>query len=60
MIQAGQILFQTLGETLFMAIGYIVMTRFYFDARVRKEALDLELRLDQQQLAAASTVSTTP
>jgi hypothetical protein len=59
MIQAGQILFQTLGETLFMAIGYIVMTRFYFDARVRKEALDLELRLDQQQ-ATALTVPTTP
>lgn len=52
-LQAGQVVFQTLGETLFLAIGYIVMTRFYFDARVRKEALDLELRLDRQLLAAA-------
>jgi hypothetical protein len=56
-IQVGQVVFQALGETLFLAIGYIIMTRFYFDARVRKEAFDLELRLDQRLAAAPVTVS---
>lgn len=51
-IQIGQVVFQAVGETLFLAISYIIMTRFYFDARVRKEALDLELRLDQLLAAA--------
>ena len=54
-IQVGQVVFQALGETLFLAISYILMTRFYLDARVRKEALDLELRLDQQVAAARAT-----
>lgn len=58
--QAGQVVFQTLGETLFLAIGYIVMTRFYFDARVRKEALDLELRLDRQQQAMSPAIPAPP
>jgi hypothetical protein len=55
-IQVGQVVFQALGETLFLAISYIIMTRFYFDARVRKEALDLELRLDQRLATATATV----
>jgi len=46
-IQVAQVVFQALGETLFGAVGYIVMTRFYYDVRVRKEAFDLELRLTE-------------
>ncbi|MCC7369855.1 MAG: hypothetical protein IT306_15615 [Chloroflexi bacterium] len=55
LFQVGQIVLQALGETLFLSISYIVMARFYFDARVRKEAFDIELRLDRQ--AAAQTAA---
>lgn len=46
-VQMAQVVLQTLGETLFLAFSYILITRFYFDARVRNEAYDLELRLDR-------------
>jgi membrane-anchored glycerophosphoryl diester phosphodiesterase (GDPDase) len=46
-VQLAQVVLQTLGETLFLAFSYILITRFYFDARVRNEAYDLELRLDR-------------
>ncbi|MGE3268075.1 MAG: glycerophosphoryl diester phosphodiesterase membrane domain-containing protein [Chloroflexota bacterium] len=59
-VQAGQVIVQALGETVFGAIGYIVMTRFYFDVRVRKEAFDLELRLNRLTDTLASTPSGAP
>ncbi len=57
LVQAGQIVAQALGETVFGAVAYILMTRFYYDVLVRKEAFDLEQRL---ALTEASLVHPIP
>jgi hypothetical protein len=51
-MQIGNAFFQALGQTLFGAITYILMTLLYYDLRVRKEAFDLEQRAYQAEPGA--------
>jgi hypothetical protein len=59
-VQAGNVLFGTLGETLFGSIAYIVITLFYYDLRIRKEAFDLQQRAGYADLSAGSGQSGYP
>jgi hypothetical protein len=45
LVQAGNILFSALGQTLFGSIIYVTSTLLYYDLRIRKEAFDLEQRV---------------
>jgi hypothetical protein len=45
LVQAGNVLFSAIGQTLFGSILYILSTLLYYDLRIRKEAFDLEQRL---------------
>jgi hypothetical protein len=47
--QAGNVLFQAVGQTLFGAVFIVTITLLYYDLRIRKEAFDLEQRLPQPQ-----------
>jgi hypothetical protein len=45
LVQAGNVLFSAVGQTLFGGVAYITTTLLYYDLRIRKEAFDLEQRL---------------
>ncbi len=60
MAQAVTLLISFLGHTLVAPIGLIGLTLIYFDQRVRKEALDLQLLLEGNRPPAAADGSRIP
>jgi hypothetical protein len=54
-VSTGNVLFGTLGETLFGSIIYIALTLFYYDLRIRKEAFDLQQRAASAEFSAGTS-----